>query len=306
MHGLAAVQLDAFMILMLKTKIFWGICKKVPARGIKPAELESDAICIKHAPHMPSMSENGLVTSHRVSAVYWYKRAWEWRKWCDMWGMALWQSHQADCIHCMHTTCTTYAQRVRDRLVTSHRVSAVYWHKWAWEWRKWCRMPGMALLTACTLHAYNMHHICPACQRTDLSPVIESLLYIYISELESEESDAACQEWHYDNLTRLTAYIACIQHAPHMPSMSETDLSPVIKSLPYIDIRELESEESDAVCQEWHYDNLTKLTAYIARIQHAPHTPSVSETDLSPVIESLPFIDISELESKESDAICQE
>ena len=91
----------------------------------------------------------------------------------------------------------------------------------------------------------------------------------------------------------MTAYIACIQNTPHMPRVSETDSSPVIKSLPYIVISKLESEEIDVMHQEWHYDNLTKLTAYIAWIQHTPHMPRVSETDLSPVIKPLPYIDIS-------------
>ena len=30
------------------------------------------------------------------------------------------------CLYSMHTTCTTYAQRVRDRLVTIHQVSTVH------------------------------------------------------------------------------------------------------------------------------------------------------------------------------------
>ena len=109
-------------------------------------------------------------------------------------GMALWQTRWAGCIHCLHTTCTTHARRVRDRLVTSHRVSAVYRNKWAWERRKW-------------LHIYARNGT------VTISP-----------------------SW---------LPIACIQHAPHMPSVSETDLLPVNKSLPYIDISELESEESD-------------------------------------------------------------
>ena len=110
-----------------------------------------------------------LVTSHQVSAVYRHKQAWEWRNWCDTPGMALWQSHQADCIHCMHTTCTTYTQRVRDRLVTSHQVSAVYRYKLAWEWRKWCGMPGMAL--------WQFHQAdCIHCMHTHMPSVSERLV----------------------------------------------------------------------------------------------------------------------------------
>ena len=61
----------------------------------------------------------------------------------------------------------------------------------------------------------------------------------WIERAESEEEKEILQGEHRRQLAWLAAYIACIQHAPNMPSVSETDLSPVIQSLPYIDIRGL-------------------------------------------------------------------
>ena len=61
-----------------------------------------------------------------------------------------------------------------------------------------------------------------------------------IERAKSEEEKEIWQGYHRRELAELAAYIACIQHAPNMPSVSETDLSPVIQSLPYIDIRELD------------------------------------------------------------------
>ena len=64
-----------------------------------------------------------------------------------------------------------------------------------------------------------------------------------VGEIERAKSEEDKEEWqghHRRELAELAAYIACIQHAPNMPSVSETDLSPVIQSLPYIDIRKLD------------------------------------------------------------------
>ena len=62
----------------------------------------------------------------------------------------------------------------------------------------------------------------------------------FVGEIERAKSETRkklCQRFHRIGLASLAAHIACIQHAPYMPSVSETDLSPVIQSLPYIDIR---------------------------------------------------------------------
>ena len=72
------------------------------------------------------------------------------------------------------------------------------------------------------------------------------------------------QELHRDELAELAAYIACIQHAPNMPSVSETDLSPVIQSLPYIDIRKLDLRH-EGYYRMMRGDVITRLASVLVK-----------------------------------------
>ena len=70
-----------------------------------------------------------------------------------------------------------------------------------------------------------------------------------IERAESEKEKEKYQGKHREELTKLAAYIACIQHAPHMPGVSKTDLSPVIQSSRLDDIEYKIQAELTQVCE---------------------------------------------------------
>ena len=82
-----------------------------------------------------------------------------------------------------------------------------------------------------------------------------------------EETDRRKKEefhsWHRDNLTQLVAFMACIQHAPRMPSVSDTDLSPVIESLPNISLHKL--NVNGGYFASIHCEAITRLASVLAR-----------------------------------------
>ena len=194
---------------------------------------------IQHAPHMPSMSETGL--SPVIESLPYIDIRWR------HWRMHPGRFISAD-VNCSRRQRQVWYKKtlvsLKIYVITSSRRTQIFpsigrrrgCDGWVWLWepsvKERIKIWHGGSITF--LPTNNTHHICLACQRQSLSPVIKSLPYIDISDLESEESGYTCQEWHCDNLAKLPAY-----NMHHIcPVCRRQDLSPVIKSLPYTKISE--------------------------------------------------------------------